>query len=267
VQAFLDGKFTVSLWKAVACDNGRIVVFCIRNSPLFEVCAEPWLTPVVVWSDDGGETWSEPVEVSPYRGRVYDARYRDGVIYVLQFCNDAEISFTGNKEEHKYRLYASRDNGESFEEISVLPIDGMDRGYGSMIFDEKGNLHAYAYNIKAEREMDHVVSTDLGKTWGDPLVSYVAKGIRNPQTALIDGVWILHGRGEKGKGFVFYSSTDGQNWDEGTYLETEKSLCYYSGNIVLKDDDGGNVLLVQYSDAYDRACVNVMHRRLKIRRD
>ncbi len=38
---------------------------------------------------DGGKTRSEPVSVSPYAGRIYDAIYHEGAIYVLEFCHAA----------------------------------------------------------------------------------------------------------------------------------------------------------------------------------
>ncbi len=63
VQALYDGLFTVSVEKAVAV-NGRIVAFCLRNTP----CGcEPWRTATWITSDDGGETWSQPRELSGYR--------------------------------------------------------------------------------------------------------------------------------------------------------------------------------------------------------
>ena len=267
-EAFLDGNFTVSVEKAVATSSGRIVISILRNDPLHPVCCEPWFTPMAAWSDDGGESWAEPVELSPFRGRVYDMLVWDDVIYALEFCNDAEVTFTGNKDEHLYRIFESRDGGESWDELCVVPLDSTQgRGYGSMLFDQAGNLHVYAYNVNAEREMDHLVSPDLGKTWTHKGISHVEKGIRNPQTNIIDGIFVLHGRGEKSKGFVFYSSTDGYVWDEGTYLEREKSSCYYSCNVVLRDPAGGNRLLVQYSDTYEGAKVNAMHMWVKVEKE
>ncbi|MBR6791209.1 MAG: exo-alpha-sialidase [Oscillospiraceae bacterium] len=262
-KSFLDGLCAISVEKAVACDDGTIAALCLRNTMATELCCEPWDTPTCIRSTDGGLTWSEPFECIPYRGRIYDALYRDGVIYVLIFCNE---HFLGSAPEHVYRLYKSTDNGLSFEEVSVIPFDTLRRGYGSILFDDAGVLHAYAYNESAEREMDHAISTDCGVTWTVCAPCYLAEGIRNPQTALIDGVYILHGRAEDWKGLVFYTSENGQDWDEGSYLVRKKALCYYSNNLNLRDEQG-NYLLVQYSDAYDGyAAVNVMHAKLRVRR-
>ena len=263
-EAFVDGVFTVSVEKAVACNDGRIVAFCTRNSQFREICCEPWLTPMVVISNDGGKSWMKPTECSPFRGRVYDAVYHDDVIYMLQFCNDAEIDWCGNLPEHQYRLFASYNNGESFEEVCVVPIENIGRAYGSLLFDNNGNLHAYAYNVNCEQEMEHVISTDLGKNWKDAGTCHLNMGIRNPQTAFMDNVYILHGRGDNGKGLVLYTSEDGHNWDEGFYISTKKAPCHYSNNIILKNSNGENRLLIQYSDTYYKGCVNVRHMWLQI---
>lgn len=261
-KCFLEGVYMISVEKAVACDNGTIVALCLRNDGLDPTCCEPWHSPMFVTSADEGKTWSEPQEYSPYAGRTYDAVYRDGVIYVLHKCYE---HFIGTEKSHVYRLYVSTDNAKTFEERSIIPIDGIGRGYGSILFGEDGTLHAYGYNVSAESQMDHAVSSDCGKTWTLCKPCYVEKGIRNPQTALIDGVYILHGRSGGSKGFVMYTSENGYDWDEGVILvPKEKVGAFYSNNLNLRDEDG-NFLLVQFSDTYaGRAKVNVKHMKLRI---
>jgi len=263
-KAFLDGNFTVSVEKAVTCEDGTIVAICLRNTPYHEVCCEPWLTPMYVRSRDGGQTWTGERELAPYRGRIYDAVCHRNVIYALEFCNDAEVSFTGNLPEHIYRLFRSDDCGESFQEVGPVAIDGMGRGYGSMLFRPDGSLVVYAYNIDDEYHMDTAISTDEGRSWTRLPAGKVALGIRNPQTAILGGTYILHGRAAGGKGFVFYTSTDGILWDNGYLFEAEKSKCYYSNNLLLRNPEGRERLLVQYSDTYRDACVNVMHLWLEL---
>ena len=114
--------------------------------------------------------------------------------------------------------------------------------------------------------MDHAVSYDGGKTWRNEGPCYLAKGIRNPQVGLIDGVYVLHGRAGGVKGFVFYTSPDGYHWDEGELLiRKEKVGAFYSNNLNLTDENG-NFLLVQYSDSYKGNRVNVMHMNVRVRR-
>jgi hypothetical protein len=91
-------------------------------------------------------------------------------------------------------------------------------------------------------------------------VTYAA---RNPQTAYIDGVYILHARAENHSGFVFYTSLDGYTWDEGAYFSDIHGSCHYSNNLNLKDEQG-NFLLVQFSEVYEACRVNVKHVKLRI---
>ncbi|MDO4618830.1 MAG: hypothetical protein Q4B31_04825 [Clostridia bacterium] len=56
-DTLMDALFTVSVEKAVACRDGSILAFCLRNTMVDEWCCEPWLTPYAVRSTDGGETW------------------------------------------------------------------------------------------------------------------------------------------------------------------------------------------------------------------
>lgn len=263
MDSFLDGIYMISVEKAVACSNGSIIAFCLRNDGTNLTCCEPWHTPMYVVSNDEGKTWSEPVEYSPYPGRSYDALYHDGIIYVLHFCNE---HFLGCAPEHQYRLYISTDNGKTFTEQSIIPFNTKQRGYGSLLFDKDNMLHAYVYNEGNEQEMDHAVSRDFGKTWDILDPCYLAKGIRNPQTALIDDVYILHGRAGNVKGFVLYSSENAVDWDEGCMVIPKEGVsAFYSNNLNLRDENG-NFLLIQYSDTYEKLSVNVMHMKLRIKR-
>ena len=263
-EAFLDGVHTISIEKAVGCDDGSIVALCLRNGAEYASFCEPWDTPTVIRSLDEGKSWTEPIECIPYKGRIYDAFYKDGVIYVLIFCNE---HFLGSTDEHKYRLYKSFDNGLTFTEASVIPFNTLKRGYGSIVYDTKDVLHAYAYIQSDESIIDHAVSYDKGENWTVLEPCKVDRGARNPQTALIDGVLVLHGRSATVDSFVFYTSLDGSDWGEATVVaKTIPTGQYYSNNINLSDKDG-NFLLVQYSESYNDARVNVKHLKLRIKKD
>ncbi len=261
LDCLYEGIYVISVEKAVACDDGTIVAFCLRNDATTFTACEPWHEPTVVRSLDGGKTWTEAYVYSQYAGRTYDAVYKDGVIYAMHLCNP---NFDGKEPEHVYRLYKSTDNGATFEEASVIDIDYYGKCYGAIQFDAKGDLHAYAYNCKDEQHMGHAVSHDNGKTWEKLSDCYMAKGCRNPQVACLDGVYLLHCRGIAFDDFILYTSLDGYTWDEGTIIVEDKSVpAFYSNNLNLKDEKG-NFLLVQYSDRYERMCVNVMHTRIRI---
>ena len=169
------------------------------------------------------------------------------------------MTFTGNDPEHVYRLYVSDDRGESFRELGIVPIPTHGRGYGAMIFRPDGSLVVYAYNVHDECHMDWAISHDKGATFTEIGKSFLDKRIRNPQISLLDGTYVLQGRAGA-KGFVFYNSPDGLNWSEGLMLNTEKGSCYYSNGIVLNDgSSGAKRLLIQFSEVYERCCVNAMH--------
>ena len=266
-QSFIDGCFNISVEKAVVTDDGTIVLLCLRNKKITRW--EPYLEPVVLRSTDGGETWSEPIAFSDQRGRIMDALYKDGVIYALEFVNDAEIYWTGNLPEHIYRLYVSTDNGLHFTCRSILPFDTFHRSYGAMDWLPDGKLIVYNYNEEDEFHMDGLISGDLGNTWSSPFKSYCAKRIRNPQICHLNGVYFLHGRSgnnspELPYNYVLYTSEDAIQWDEGTYLYVSGenqwgNMAYYSNNLVTGRYGGKKRILIQASIPYFEGCVNVKH--------
>ena len=267
-RSFIDGKFTICCEKAVATDKGTIVVFCCRNSNMKGW--EPYLEPTALRSTDGGRTWSAPIPVSKEKGRIYAAQYRDGVIYVLEFCNGTG-RWCGNKPEHLYRLYVSEDDGLTFKERSVVSFaETLNRAYGALEWLPDGRLAAYCYNVKDEYNMDVCTSSDDGRTWGETFKSHCARRIRNPQICRFGGTYFLHGRSgnnEHDKGpcnFILYTSADGIHWDDGRFLHVPAAGCwgthsFYSNNCVLGRFGGERRVLIQASVPYFEACENVAH--------
>lgn len=263
MDEFLEGFHRIGCEKAVVTNDGTIVLFCLRSvGQKFE----PYATPTCIRSFDNGETWSEPIEVSGERGRIYDALYRDGRIYVLEFCNSTEKGFFATEEGLFYKIFASDDNGASFYEYSTIPFNTLEHTYGNMIFRQDGSLVFYAFNRSDEDNLTCLLSEDLGKTWSEPMKSPTAKGARNPQVGYLNGRYILHGRGKEMKNFIFYHSDDAIHWDEGTIVSDPldgepRSGCYYSNNITIKGSDGVDRMLVQYSEQFvkNTGKVNTMH--------
>ena len=260
-EQFYDGNYTISIEKAVIC-NGVITLFALRNTQFSKICCEPWDTPFYLQSYDFGKTWTEPQEFSTYKGRIYDAVVQDGVIYALELCNENHIC---TAPEHLYRLYCSKDNGKTFQERSVVDINNIDHAYGALQFLADGTLAAYACNIPNGFELDASISKDNGISWERVPTMKLDKGIRNIQISRLGENYIMHGRGchpdaQWGRGFVFYTSKDGFNWDEGFWLEEYKVSCYYSNNLRLCEPGEPEKLLVQYSEHYGGVKkVNVMH--------
>jgi len=261
-DSFLDGVYKIGCEKSVVCDDGTIVLFCLRSIGKY---FEPYATPVCLLSHDNGETWSDPISVNDERGRMYDAIYRDGRVYLLQFCNSTDKGFLCAEEGKFYKIFASDDNGQSFYEYSTIPFNTMGHAYGNMIFRPDGSLIFYAYNGNDEYNLTALESNDGGKTWGEQFKVPVAKIARNPQVGFVNGAYILHGRSEEGVNFVFYHSKDGINWDEGTIVNDGRiGGCYYSNNITITGADGKDRLLVQYSESYECSKTNIMHAWIEV---
>ena len=259
MDVLLDGVHTVSVEKAVCCNN-VITAFILFNSQQRESCCEPWAAPAFIQSYDNGRTWTPVQELSPWAGRVYDAVVNDGVIYVLMFCNPEHI---GTTQLDVYRLYKSFDNGKTFKMCSVVDLPCIGYSYGALQFRSDGSLVAYANNIHNGYYMAMSVSYDCGETWQLQPLAKLREGIRNVQISRLGKGYVIHGRAYRdacyGKGHVIYTSLDGLHWDDGILLEPEKVSCYYSDNLLLRKEDGSETLLVQYSDSYDGyAKVNVM---------
>ena len=266
-DAFINQPFTISCISAVSTKENEIIVFCQRN--LNPNGWEPFLEPVVLKSEDGGDTWSEPVELCDKKARIYDAIVHDGVIYVLTIDTGWQIE----KPEDGYYLYKSEDSGNTFSLVSRVPAF-VDNAYGNLEVMDDGALICYFYDENDEYHMDYHISYDMGVTWTKEGKSFVAKRIRNPQVCKVNGGYILHGRSgsptpELQPHFVLYTSKDGIHWDEGVYMCTAKSRgCYYSNNLVMNQEDGSQRVLIQASLSYDpyddSSRVNIVHWLLDI---
>ncbi len=262
-------KLSAFAEKAIRTDKGEIVLFFLVCDITANVIWRQFQVPTYISSPDGGYTWREPSALCDSRGRLYDAKYHNGEILALHFRNDNEINFLGNKPEHVYELHVSRDGGRTFEKRSELPFDTIGKSYGTMGIRDNGNIIVYIYNSKAEHTMDYVVSDDDGRTWSEPRIAHFKKKIRNPQMAVLNGCYFMHGRSaflqgkkeEKGH-FVLYASRDGFAWDDGIYLRMrEKGIAAYSNSIVVGslNPHKRNRLLLQASHAYEQHLTNVYH--------
>ncbi|MFW5867502.1 MAG: sialidase family protein [Armatimonadota bacterium] len=268
-RVFDDGEgWSVMCEKAVLAPDGSIAVVTLACDIETSAYWRPYGVPEVLRSTDGGATWEEPAPVSDRRGRVYDMIRVGDEILALEFCNDAEDTWTGTLPEHVYNLYVSGDSGKSFSLRSTLPFDTEGRGYGTMSVLPDGGLIAYVYNINDEQNLDYVVSHDGGRTWTEPETAFFERQIRNPQMSAFKDGYVLHGRsGSRGdeeiRGhFILYTSRDGVTWDAGQYLRMQEAGAgAYSNAIVVgkSDPETPNRLLIQASHAYEDSKTNILH--------
>jgi hypothetical protein len=264
-ESFLNEPFTVSCEKAVSTKENEIVALCIRN--LNPNGWEPYMEPVCVRSEDGGETWSDAIQICDKKGRIYDALVHEGRIYLLMLAND---DFLATKPEHRYYIYKSEDHGKSFALHGELPGDTNGHAYGAMAVREDGSLICYEYDSTDEFNLVYHISRDMGKTWEESGKSFCEKRIRNPQVAKVKGGYLLHGRAgcttkDLPMHFVLYTGSDGIHWDEGRYIYAcEGQTAYYSNNLVLDGQDGSQRVLIQASVPYSKGCVNIGHWMLEI---
>lgn len=205
-----NGKLSAFAEKAVLTDKGEIVHFFLVCDISTSNAWSHFQTPTYLTSADGARTWSEASKLGDRRGRVYDARYYNGEILALHFANDNTIDFLGNKRDHVYELYASREGGRTFEKRSKLPFDTAGKSYGTMGMLNSGRIVVYIYNRNVEQALDYVVIDDGGRSWSAAKTAQFRKKIRNPQMASLEGCYFMHGRsgsfGEENNHMVLYSS-------------------------------------------------------------
>lgn len=252
--------------KAVCTKTGRIIAFnVIMDLQDSKGCGyEPFRVSSYCISDDEGKTWSDPKRFCDVPGRIYDARIFDDKIYVLiLYAKDS----TDKSKLMVYHLFKSEDNGETFENVSVVPFPvdfEYTRYYGTMEKLKDGSIIAYSYRgISKEYELDYVISKDDGKTWGEMKQAHFEKRIRNPQLVKFKDSFFLFGRsgsnGEQDKAGhnIIYFSDDGINFDEGHYLKMREfgAGAYSNGIIVHKA--GEERLLIRMSHAYEANRTNI----------
>lgn len=261
--------------KAVCTDSGKVIVFnVICDIIKSNGCGwEPFGIPTFVCTFDGGKSWSKAERVGTRRGRIYDACYKDGTVFVL-----LEQGTDTNRGTHcEYHLFCSTDDGVTFEERSILPFcSRFDAScfYGALVWLPDGKLATYIYyDCDDEFHIPYTVSTDNGKTWGIPEVAFFAKRIRNMQIATLNGTYFCagrsgsHGEIEEKEHNIVYCSADGIHWDEGHYLKKCIAGCGAYSNFLLVKGTENPYLLYQASWAYEKSRTNIYHWRFTAERD
>jgi hypothetical protein len=192
----------------------------------------------VMRSEDHGQTWSrfDPLDLVGYPTSVAVVGQTN---YVLI-----------DSHEGPHVLYVSTDDGRTWTQRSVLPLDD-ETWYGALCVMADGRLLAGAYHTPDGEHFYYCISDDEGHSWGKQEKAYVAKKIRDPELAYLDGMYYLHGR--SGRSFALYQSKDGIHWDEGTYISSDDGHPDgYSHNCIVNkyNPDRPRELMIQYSIVY-----------------
>ena len=269
---------TMMCEKAVCTDIGRIVLFYLQSDMITDSHGwEPFFNPLYAISDDYGHTFTPAKCFVEEAGRIYDAKYYEGVIYVLyqrgatcitETVENDPMALTGQTTslDSDLLLYVSEDNGESFTLRSRIPFANTNQVYyGTMTFRPDGSLLVYTYDRYDEHNLKYNISCDCGRTWGINRRAFFEKRLRNPQIVYFGGEYFIHGRTgnygqeENRKHFVLYTSKDGINWDEGHYVRMAKAgYDAYSNNLIVHMPDGTERLLIHVSQAYEGNKTNIV---------
>ena len=257
-----DGR-SVMTENAVRTPDGQILAMNLECDVSENALWRPYGVPTYLLSDDGGKHWGPVQSLGAARGRVYDVIVDDSEIFALELENDATDTWYGTEPDHRYALYVSGNAGSSFSRRSTLPFETDRRGYGALQILGDGTLAAYVYQLDDEHHLEYTISADGGTTWDDVGTVALAKKIRNPQITAFKDRYILHGRsgsyGYASGNLVLYTSPDGLNWNDGTYLRMQTAGSgAYSNNLVVGSGEDARLLL-QASHAYEASKTNIIH--------
>ena len=203
---------------------------------------------VFMRSHDNGATYTDPRPVDgDFIGAPAAVAVSGSTNYVLFDCD-------GAKGPHV--LYASTDDGDTWQKRSILPLE-RPAWYGALCIMGDGSLLAGAYITADEDHLHYCISQDGGLSWSRQKRARLDKKIRDPELAFVGGKYYLHGRsGHKGEGanrFVLYQSDDGINWKSGIIVSGERGgYDGYSHNCVINkyDADTPDELMIEYSIRY-----------------
>jgi sialidase-1 len=180
--------------------DGRLAVLVDRIGTDERSSEFEKLENVLFFSDDGGDTWSGPVE-TPARGIVPDrlSELDSGRWLLSCHVRDPELDVLTQ------RLWFSDDRGTTWSDpVSVARADGLNLCEASILPLGKGVLVAFLRENSGEGwDCYKTVSLDHGRTWGDP-TRFPLPGCHRPVAGLLRSgrVLITYRFMQGGKGWL-----------------------------------------------------------------
>jgi hypothetical protein len=133
---------------------------------------------IVARSDDGGQTWTAPVEASRPDEQMHEPGQpvvaADGTVYITWRNRNLVLPTTAPQPQHFITVARSTDRGATWTHVDINRSAGTSMGHPRMAVDRRnGNLYvAYqGVDFSGTTEFDIVFqrSTDRGQTWSAPI--------------------------------------------------------------------------------------------------
>ncbi|GAB3985929.1 hypothetical protein GCM10028807_02250 [Spirosoma daeguense] len=251
--------FCAYVSSVVTLPNGDILAMISQRTP--RTTMQWQRKPLYMVSHDNGQSWDEPkildenatIEEVSLTHSDGGTVVHNGVVYSV---------YIGKLGMGEYSLYASRDNGKTFQKLSdnIFKKRSWKENfyYAAINVIEGGKLIIYGYNQEDEHNLPYIISEDGGTTWSEIKTTYLEKRIRSAQLSdKIGDYYFMSGRsgneGEEPMNLVLYTSKNGIDWDRGIYLnKIQKAIDSYSALEVIGKYNSTvpKRLLIQASDGY-----------------
>ncbi len=197
-----------------------------------------------ILSADHGKTWSDPkfLPDTTATGNEPAIQIADGTI-----LRCAHERFDNSRKYNGVAIFASRDNGQTFEIRSIIRAEDHHMHEPTLVEMKDGRLA-----VLTRPDGDICFSDDKGKTWTKPVSTGV--GMDDPHLVqLPNGVLAaFHGSRTKSGLRVILSKDNGRTWNgpaEGLGYAVDSSVYRYSCPAVL--DDGTVYVVYQHTGGHD----------------